>query len=94
MSEEIDYARIEHYLNQDWFIDVKNTETFKEETSAVAVTVLVDMDKEAINVYDFKKYPSPEAFKDIAKNIAMKASTAELVRIHGSVEDKVYFEVN
>lgn len=85
---------VEDYLNRDWFIDVKNTETFKEETGALAVAAVSDIDEENIFVYDFRKHPLLETFIDMSKNIAMDESIAEFARIYGSAEDKVYFGVN
>uniref|UniRef100_A0A803LJC3 RNase H type-1 domain-containing protein n=2 Tax=Chenopodium quinoa TaxID=63459 RepID=A0A803LJC3_CHEQI len=51
--------QVEDYLNREWFISVKNTESIEEETGAFTVATLAVSQAQSKKVYDFRTYPLP-----------------------------------
>uniref|UniRef100_A0A803LJC2 Uncharacterized protein n=1 Tax=Chenopodium quinoa TaxID=63459 RepID=A0A803LJC2_CHEQI len=60
---------VENCLNQEWFIDVKNTEAFEEEADAVGVSCLADCEEQDMKVYDFRTHPKTKGIKEIARDL-------------------------
>ncbi|KNA13189.1 hypothetical protein SOVF_119040 isoform B [Spinacia oleracea] len=50
---------VEDYLNRDWFINVKNTESIEEEAGALTVSALGECQELPKRVYDYRTDPLP-----------------------------------
>ncbi|XP_056697136.1 uncharacterized protein [Spinacia oleracea] len=59
---------VENCLNQDWFIDVKNTASFKEEAGATALAKVASI-KPLKQIYDFPSHRHTATIKGLAKYV-------------------------